>query len=162
VALRAQERILPAWSLLDEASLEGLLGPGPAISIVDHAAPHRTEAPLVALIRLLIVRAIAEKGLALTGKGNLSRADVAALFAELDWPGFDKETTLALNKVLNEQDAFPIRIARIVAQESAPAPAQGPVSRDERRKSPDRAGPADSPVSRGFRNELWPNLRDGV
>jgi len=118
VALRAQERILPAWSLLDEASLEGLLGPAPAISIVDHAASHRTEAPLVALIRLMIVRAIAEKGLALTGKGNLSRADVAALFAELDWPGFDRETTLALNKVLNEHDVFPVHMARIVAGEA--------------------------------------------
>ncbi|MCH8490443.1 MAG: hypothetical protein LAT81_11020 [Oceanicaulis sp.] len=79
-----QERLFPTWSLLDEASLEGLLGPAPAISIVDHAASHLTEAPLVTLIRLMIVRAIAKKGLALTAKGNLSRGDVAALFAEFD------------------------------------------------------------------------------
>lgn len=113
-----QERLFPTWSLLDEASLEGLLGPAPAISIVDHAASHLTEAPLVTLIRLMIVRAIAKKGLALTAKGNLSRGDVAALFAEFDWPGFDKEMTLALNKVLNEHDVYPVHMARIVAGEA--------------------------------------------
>jgi hypothetical protein len=118
VALRAQERIVPAWSLLDEAALERLLGAAPAISIIDHAATHLTEAPLVALIRLMIVRAIAENGLALTAKGNLSRGDVAALFAELDLPGFDKEMTLALNKVLNEHDVYPVHMARIVAGEA--------------------------------------------
>ncbi len=115
--MRTQERILPAWSLLDELALERLLGAAPGISVVDQTDASLTEAPLVALIRLMIARAIAEKGLCLTATGNLSRADVGALFAELDWPGFDKETALALNKVLNEHDVFPIHIARIVARE---------------------------------------------
>lgn len=113
-----QERVLPAWSLLDETALERLLGAAPAISIIDQAASHFNAAPLVALIRLMIVRAIAGKGLALTAKGNLSRADVGALFAELDWPDFDKEMTLALNKVLNEHDVYPVHMARIVAGEA--------------------------------------------
>ena len=117
VALNTQERIFPAWSLLDQFALERLLGSAPAISVVDDAQAGIAEAPLIALIRLLIARAIAEKGLCLTATGNLSRADVGALFAELDWPGFDKETVLALNKVLNEHDVFPVHIARIVARE---------------------------------------------
>ena len=115
--MNTQERIFPAWSLLDQTALELLLGPAPAISVVDHAQEGIAEAPLIALIRLLIARAIAGKGLYLTATGNLSRADVGALFAQLDWPGFDKETALALNKVLNERDVFPIHIARIVARE---------------------------------------------
>jgi hypothetical protein len=73
--------------------------------------------PLLAMVRLMIERAIANEGLALTATGNLSRADVRALFDVIDWPDYDKDMVLAMNKVLNETDVMPIHVARIVAQE---------------------------------------------
>lgn len=113
-----KRHVLPAWSLLDRPALIGLLGPSEAISVTDAIDPEALRGvPLLVLIRSLIERAVANDGLTLTATGNLSRADIRVFFDELDWPDYDKESILAVSKVLNELDVMPVHIARIVAQE---------------------------------------------
>jgi hypothetical protein len=116
--LKENQPLLPAWSLLDRTALIRLLRQSEAISIVEDADPEAIrKVPLVVMIHALIERAVTSDGLMLTATGNLSRADVALLFEKLDWPDYDKDMVLAVNKVLNEIDVMPIHIARIVAQE---------------------------------------------
>lgn len=116
--MKENQPLLPAWSLLDRTALIRLLGSPEAISIAKDVDPEAVrKAPLVVMIHALIERAVTIQGLMLTATGNLSRADVLALFESLDWPDYDKDMVLAVNKVLNEIDVMPIHIARIVAQE---------------------------------------------
>lgn len=116
----------PAWTLLTPDSLNRLLPTEPkslpeAIRIAaaqNAGPPELASAPLLATTRLLIEHGAAGDGLKLTATGNLSRADVRALFDALSWPNYDKATVLALNKVLNEADVGPVEITRLVAQEA--------------------------------------------
>ena len=80
--------------------------------------PDLSTVPLLFTLRLLIERAHANGGLKLTATGNLSRVDVRALFDALSWPDYDKAMVLAVNKVLNEPDVWPVEISRVVAQEA--------------------------------------------
>lgn len=72
--------------------------------------------PLVVSTRQMLGRAVAEQGLTLTATGNLSRADVRALFDALSWPDYDKAHVLEFNKVLNEPDVHPVAFTRTVVE----------------------------------------------
>ncbi|MGO4740839.1 hypothetical protein AB4099_30200 [Bosea sp. 2KB_26] len=74
------------------------------------------QAPMVIAARLLLALAVETGGLALTPAGALKRADVRHVFDRTDWPGYDRATTLATNKVINEHDAYGVLFTRIVLQ----------------------------------------------
>jgi hypothetical protein len=71
---------------------------------------------MVIAARLLLERAVEKGGLVLTPAGALKRVDVWHLFDRTEWPGYDKATTLAMNKVINEDDAYGVLFTRIVLQ----------------------------------------------
>lgn len=75
-------------------------------------------APMVVAARLLLDLAVKQGGLVLTPAGFLKRADVRHVFDRTEWPGFDKATTLAMNKVINEQDAYGVLFTRVALQAS--------------------------------------------
>lgn len=72
--------------------------------------------PMVVAARLLLELAVIRGGLVLTPAGFLKRADVWHVFDQTEWPGCDKATTLAMNKVINEQDAYGVFFTRIALQ----------------------------------------------
>ena len=87
------------------------------IFLTPNRARHEIGAvPLVMAARQVIGRAAAQGGLPLTATGALSRADTRALFDLIDWPDYAKDEVLAVNRVLNEADALPVHITRIVLQ----------------------------------------------
>ena len=113
---------LPVWMLLGPASQDALLlGRGDtlpaAIAIArDLGGDAVANVPLMATTRLMLARARALGGLALTATGALSRADVRAIFDAIDWPGYDKAHVLMMNKALNEADVMPVELTRLTAQ----------------------------------------------
>ena len=112
----------PAWAHLEPASIKALLEPAGEIPHALRLTPYDvpTEAalavPMVAAARLLLDLAVKQGGLVLTPAGFLKRADVWHVFDRTEWPGYDKATTLAMNKVINEQDAFGVYFTRIALQ----------------------------------------------
>jgi hypothetical protein len=71
---------------------------------------------MVIAARLLLELAVEKGGLVLTPAGALKRVDVRHVFDRTEWPGYDKATTLAMNKVLNEHDAYGVLFTRIALQ----------------------------------------------
>ncbi|QEL21169.1 hypothetical protein FQV39_00240 [Bosea sp. F3-2] len=71
---------------------------------------------MVHAARLLLELAVEKNGLVLTPAGALKRVDVWHVFDRTEWPGYDKATTLAMNKVINEHDAYGVLFTRIVLQ----------------------------------------------
>ncbi|WP_148663566.1 hypothetical protein [Bosea vaviloviae] len=71
---------------------------------------------MVIAARLLLALAVEKGGLVLTPAGALKRVDVRHVFDGTEWPGYDKTTTLAMNKVINEDDAYGVLFTRIVLQ----------------------------------------------
>jgi hypothetical protein len=112
---------VPAWTLLDQRSLEALRGHRRR-----HVRPIRLAADLsadeiaqsaVARNVLVLLRAMSSGGgLQLTATGNLSRRIVAEMIDLIDWPGFDKAEDLRFFKVVNEPDFLPLYFLRHVAQ----------------------------------------------
>lgn len=111
-----------AWEHLQPASIKALLEPPGEMPQALRLTPYNvpTEAalavPLLIGARLLLERAVEQGGLVLTQAGFLKRADVWHVFDRTEWPGFDKATTLAMNKVINEQDAYGVFFTRIALQ----------------------------------------------
>lgn len=111
-----------AWEHLQPASIKALLEPAgempQALSVAPHNVPIEAAlaVPLVIAARLLLERAVEQGGLVLTQAGYLKRADVWHVFDRTEWPGHDKATTLAINKVINEQDAYGVFFTRIALQ----------------------------------------------
>lgn len=117
---------IPAWTLLTADSFNRLL-PDKAAAVPEAirvgaeggaGLSELAEVPLLATTRLLVARAATDEGLKLTARGNLSRADVRVLFDALSWPDYDKAMILAVNKVLNEPDVWPVEITRVLAKEA--------------------------------------------
>ena len=71
---------------------------------------------MVRAARLLLALAAEKGGLVLTPAGALKRVDVRHVFDQTEWPGYDKATTLAMNKVINEHDAYGVLFTRIALQ----------------------------------------------
>jgi hypothetical protein len=120
--MTAETRLIPAWRLLDREGLHALVetprrGLPEGIFLTPNRALHEISAvPLVMAARQMIERAIAQGGLPLPAAGALSRADTRALFDLINWPDYAKNEVLAVNRVLNEADALPVHITRIVLQ----------------------------------------------
>jgi hypothetical protein len=120
--MTAETRLSPAWRLLDREGLHALVetprrGLPEGIFLTPNRALHEISAvPLVMAARQMIERAAAQGGLPLTAAGALSRADTRALFDLINWPDYPKNEVLAVNRVLNEADALPVHITRIVLQ----------------------------------------------
>jgi hypothetical protein len=110
----------PVWTHLQPDSLRGLLEPPGRVPQAICLAPVPVEAalqvPMVIAARLLLALAVAKGGLVLTPTGALKRVDVRHVFDRTEWPGYDKATTLAVNKVINEHDAYGVLFTRIVLQ----------------------------------------------
>jgi hypothetical protein len=120
--MTAETRLIPAWRLLDREGLHALVetprrGLPEGIFLTPNRALYEISVvPLVMAARQVIERAIAQGGLPLTAAGALSRADTRALFDLIDWPDYPKNEVLAVNRVLNEADALPVHVTRIVLQ----------------------------------------------
>lgn len=71
---------------------------------------------MVHAARLLLALAVEKGGLILTPAGALKRVDVWHVFDQTEWPGYDKATTLEMNKVINEQDAYGVLFTRVTLQ----------------------------------------------
>jgi hypothetical protein len=114
--------LLPAWHLLEPQSVKALLEPPAGVPKALALMPARIapavalQAPMIVAARLLLERVQEGAGLILTKAGFLKRADVWEVFDRTEWPGLSKAHTLAMNKVLNEQDAFGVLFTRIVLQ----------------------------------------------
>jgi hypothetical protein len=120
--MAAETHLIPAWRLLDREGLHALVdaprrGLPEGIFLTPNRARHEISAvPLVMAARQVMERAAAQGGLPLTAAGALSRADTRALFDLIDWPEYAKNEVLAVNRVLNEADALPVHVTRIVLQ----------------------------------------------
>lgn len=114
--------IPPAWAHLQPASLKALLEPPGRVPQAIRLTPYNVpveaalQAPMVIAARLLLALAVAKGGLVLTPAGALKRVDVWHVFDQTEWPGYDKATTLAVNKVINEDDAHGVLFTRIALQ----------------------------------------------
>lgn len=114
--------IPPAWAHLEPASLKALLEPPGRVPRALRLTPHNVpaeaalQAPMVRAARLLLELAVEKGGLVLTPAGALKRVDVRHVFDQTEWPGYDKATTLAMNKVINEHDAYGVLFTRIALQ----------------------------------------------
>lgn len=114
--------IPPSWAHLQPASVKALLEPPgrlpKALRITPDDVPVEIAlaVPMVIAARLLLELAVKQGGLVLTAAGFLKRADVWHVFDQTEWPGYDKATTLAMNKVINEQDAYGVLFTRVALQ----------------------------------------------
>lgn len=114
--------IPPAWAHLQPHSLKALLEPPGRVPQAIRLTPYNVpveaalQAPMVIAARLLLELAVAKGGLVLTPAGALKRVDVWHVFDQTEWPGYDKATTLAMNKVINEHNAYGVLFTRIALQ----------------------------------------------
>lgn len=111
-----------AWAHLEPHSVKALLEPPGETSQALRLTPHEVSVetalavPMVIAARLLLGLAVKQGGLVLTPAGFLKRADVWHVFDRTEWPGYDKAETLAMNKVINEQDAYGVFFTRVALQ----------------------------------------------
>lgn len=70
--------------------------------------PHLEHARLSNSAMLLLQRAEAEGGLALTPGGALKRVHVTWAAEAFNWPGHTPEELYRVNKVVSEEDLFPL------------------------------------------------------
>lgn len=111
---------LPAWTLLDAASFSALrqapIEPGTAIRLrTDTLEADLSSSTMVRNTIILLQHAAESTGLRLTATGNLTRATVAEMIPQMEWPGFDKADMYRFNKVINEPDFAPLHIVRVTA-----------------------------------------------
>lgn len=71
------------------------------------------RSPFVANAVVLLRAASAKTGLKATAAGNLSRAVVREMVDGMRWPEYDREDFWHLNRVLNEEDVWPLHILRL-------------------------------------------------
>ena len=112
----------PAWAHLEPTSVKALLEPpgetpqALRLTTYEVSAEAALAVPMVIAARLLLDLAVKQGGLVLTPAGFLKRADVWHVFDQTEWPGYDKAETLAMNKVINEQDAYGVFFTRMALQ----------------------------------------------
>lgn len=112
----------PAWTHLQPASLKALLEPPGRVPQAVRLTPYKVPveaalaAPIVHAARLLLALAVEKNGLVLTPAGALKRVDVWHVFDQTEWPGYDKGDILAVNKVINEHDAYGVLFTRVTLQ----------------------------------------------
>lgn len=112
----------PAWAHLQPRSLKALLEPPgrlpQALRLTHYNVPVEAalQVPMVHAARLLLALAVEKNGLTLTPAGALKRVDVWHVFDQTEWPGYEKADILAVNKVINEDDAYGVLFTRITLQ----------------------------------------------
>jgi len=109
--------IVPAWTLLDEGSLEVLRGPpsswGHPLKLATDLTPDEIAQSAVTRNALILLQAAAVgPGFKLTATGNLSRQVVAEMWDLFTWPDFDKEEARRFHKVINEPDFLALYLIR--------------------------------------------------
>lgn len=80
----------------------------PLFRMIPADAPHLALARLPACACLLLEHADEQGGLALTPGGALKRVHVTWAAEAFAWPGHTPEELYRVNKVLNEEDLFPL------------------------------------------------------
>ena len=111
----------PVWRVLPQASIDALVSGGCDGNGVVRPASDLTDAeiersPIARNAVILLQRASAGDGVKLTRKGNLARAEVAAMEAAMTWPEHDAETTRMIWKVVNEENVRPLRLLHRLAR----------------------------------------------
>jgi len=109
--------IVPAWTALEWQSISALRQhpshDGTALRIAKDLTSDDITFSAVASAAITVLNAASTPtGLKLTATGNLSRQVVAEMWDQITWPGFNKEMTLAVNKVINEPDFGPLYFVR--------------------------------------------------
>jgi hypothetical protein len=102
-----------AFSLL-RADWESAAGPmrfSPSLTLSDLA-----DAAFFQNTRLFLAALAAEHGTPTTATGNLTRAFVGSLFDRLILSKISRESIRHVCKVVNEQDLWPLHLARVVAE----------------------------------------------
>ena len=120
-----------AFSLL-QADWESATGPmrfSPSLTLSDLA-----DAAFFQNTRLFLAALAAEQGTPATATGNLTRAFVGSLFDRLILSQTSRESIRHVCKVVNEQDLWPLHVARVVAE------CAGLVARRNKRFQLTRAG----------------------
>ena len=114
--------IEPAWTVLDRDSFRALAGfspvlPGEPIEFNTDLSPEEFKGSAIAQHAIILLKAGMESdGLKLTATGNLARSVVSEMVKRFDWPFYDLETLLRMNKVINEPDFFPLYMTRMITQ----------------------------------------------
>ena len=113
--------IVPAWTLLDQASFEALRRPPSPksgfIRLATNLSPDEVGQSAVARSTLILLHSASTgSGLKLTTTGNLARGVVAEMIDLFTWPGFDKKDAFRFHKVINEPDFLPLYFVRHVAE----------------------------------------------
>ena len=118
--VRWLNRVMPAWTILEQASFNALHDEPSARNGAIRLEPKLSETDLsesaVTRTALALLQRAAADGLKLTATGNLSRAIVAEMCETIEWPGFDKEKAFVLHKVVNEPDFLPLHFVRVLLQ----------------------------------------------
>jgi len=102
-----------AFSLL-QADWESATGPmrlSPSLTLSDLA-----DAAFFQNTRIFLAALAAEQGTPATATGNLTRAFVGSLFDRLILSRTSRESIRHVCKVVNEQDLWPLHLARVVAE----------------------------------------------
>ena len=131
----------PTWSLLNEAAVDALWPEPPAAGGPLRLAPDLddTEVADCAMVRnaLVLLGAASEgDGLKLTARGNLTRAEVAAMRDAMEWPGCAFEEKWRAGKQLSERHVEELRLVRALLELS------GSLERSGGRLRPAAAGRA--------------------
>lgn len=113
--------IVPAWTLLDQASFAALRQPpslpGSALKLAIDLAPGEiAQSAVTRNVLILLHAASVAPGLKLTATGNLSRKVVSDMWEVFSWPDFDKEEARRFLKVINEPDFLPLFLIRHLAE----------------------------------------------
>jgi hypothetical protein len=97
-----------------QADWESATGPmrfSPSLTLPDLA-----DASFLHNTRVLLAGLAAEQGTPATATGNLNRAFVGRLFDRLTLSAHHRESIRTVCKVVNEQDLWPLHLARVVAE----------------------------------------------
>lgn len=84
------------------------MDPAPPFRPVPLDTPHLAHARLSNCALILLEQAETQGGLALTPGGALKRVHVTWAADAFDWPGHTPDELYRVNKVLNEEDLFPL------------------------------------------------------
>src|ERR1017187_4717166 len=80
------------------------------------ALPDLADAPFLHNTRVFLAALAAEQGTPATAAGNLNRAFVGRLLDRLTLPAPTRKSIRTVCKVVNEQDVWPLHMARVVAE----------------------------------------------
>ena len=112
--------LLPAWTVLERASIDALLeepsSENPALRLAADLAADEIALSPVARNALVLLREAAGGGLKLTPAGNLPRATVAVMEEAMTWPCRDPAATRRYRRVLNEVELPQPHFLRTLAE----------------------------------------------